>query len=109
MLTFEGACPAIHRERLRRQEYNQWCMDTRRTGRMFTGELRFITFCKGIGSDPALGISFDGLLDLYSKKNQQSRGASSLAAATFPLWGALIACILLSIPYYLPGCTEYCR
>ena len=76
---------------------------------MFTGELRFMTFCKGIGSDSALGISYQGLVDLYSKKNQQSMASSSLAAASLPLWGALIACILLSIPYYLPSCTEYCR
>ena len=91
------------------EEYNTWCMENNRSSRLFTGELRFQTFCKTIGSDPSKGLSIDGLVDLYAKPTQQGRAYSALAAATLPLWGALLACILLSIPYYLPSCTEYCR
>ena len=177
------------------EEYNQWCLDTSRAYRMFTGELRFLAFCKTIKSDPAKGLSLQGLVELYSKADQQSRGSSALASASAPLVGvraclpamrarlssacvsqrhsprvslrrrfrpllslfvplahcprppspsshhlppaaaghtltsltprcplshpaaplaqcasqALLVCIGLSIPYYLPSCTEYCR
>jgi hypothetical protein len=52
------------------EEYNQWCYDTKRTARLFTGELRFLNFCKAIGSDPSKGLSLEGLVNLYSKSTQ---------------------------------------
>jgi len=71
-------------------EYNQWCVDTYRSGRCFTGELRFKTFCKTIKSDPALGISLEGLVELYCKSDQQSRGSSALASASA---GPAVVCL----------------
>ena len=69
------------------EEYNQWCLDSSRAYRMFTGELRFLAFCKTIKSDPAKGLSLEGLVELYSKADQQSRGSSALASASAPLVG----------------------
>ena len=76
-------------------EYNQWCVDTYRSGRCFTGELRFKTFCKTIKSDPALGISLEGLVELYCKSDQQSRGSSALASASA---GPAVVCLLPPSP-----------
>mmetsp|Transcript_52574 Transcript_52574/g.125202 ORF Transcript_52574/g.125202 Transcript_52574/m.125202 type:complete len:201 (+) Transcript_52574:95-697(+) len=91
-------------------EYNQWQTDAGKSYKIFLTANRFDRFCsKSLGSDPKRGMSYDGLVKLYSTPDQISRGSSALASSSSLLAAAFVVCVALSVPYYLPSCTEYCR
>eukprot|EP00960_Hanusia_phi_P076526 768572-Hanusia_phi.AAC.7 len=80
-------------------------------------------FCpQTINSDPSVGLSLEGLVGLYAQKDQQGATSPLLRGNLLLLASSLIICVialslsrpdrdrvyqlLLSVPYYLPSCTE---
>mmetsp|Transcript_25862 Transcript_25862/g.40488 ORF Transcript_25862/g.40488 Transcript_25862/m.40488 type:complete len:84 (+) Transcript_25862:598-849(+) len=76
---------------------------------MITTDMRFNLFCKAIKSDPSQGLSLDGLIGLYARPDQQGKVSPVLRGNFLAVTSCFIVCVILSIPYYLPSCTEYCR
>uniref|UniRef100_A0A6U4W2U4 EF-hand domain-containing protein n=1 Tax=Hemiselmis andersenii TaxID=464988 RepID=A0A6U4W2U4_HEMAN len=91
---------------LTQAEYNQWLMDTKRGGRVIDNEFRWFKFVERTKGDPSKGVTEQGLVDLYNSKEMSMGAAFPILANSAALLSCLLACILLSIPYYLPDCPQ---
>jgi len=78
---------------LTKEEYNQWCLDTKRGNRMITTDMRFNLFCKAIKSDPSQGLSLDGLIGLYARPDQQGKVSPVLRGNFLAVTSCFIVCV----------------